>query len=157
MKTQQNVKILYFILSLPLAFLFCSFVKKKKKSFSLVFLLLKSNVKIWKKFHVQSLSNWKNSSSSWGVVVGEWMVNGKIIYTWKIHTLHSYKYFVQVPEIENILRFWGLMPFGQMDKRATQKHTFGSHWYTWQYRLGEWQMPWHWLKLSACFENNLRN
>jgi hypothetical protein len=38
------------------------------------------------------------------------------------------KYFVQVLEIEDILRLWGLMPSGQIDKRATQKHTFERAW-----------------------------
>jgi len=40
------------------------------------------------------------------------------------------KYFVQVLEIEDILRLWGLMPFRQMDKRTTQKHAFGRAWRT---------------------------
>jgi hypothetical protein len=38
------------------------------------------------------------------------------------------KYFVQFPEIENILRFCGLMPFGLMDTSATQKHAFEKAW-----------------------------
>jgi hypothetical protein len=38
------------------------------------------------------------------------------------------KYFVQFPEIENILRLWRLMPFGLMDTSATQKHAFEKAW-----------------------------
>jgi len=38
------------------------------------------------------------------------------------------KYFVQFPEIENILRLCGLMPLGLMDTSATQKHAFEKAW-----------------------------